>query len=44
MGTEDDNFRRLLDIEKDVKLIDDVLELVCRDFESLKQVKNSFNQ
>lgn len=36
---EDANFQRLLSIEKDVKLIDDVLELVCRDFENIKNVK-----
>ncbi|CAF2973982.1 unnamed protein product [Rotaria socialis] len=34
---EDGHFQRLLTIEKDVKLIDDVLELVCRDFENIKQ-------
>jgi hypothetical protein len=43
-GTEDEHFRRLLDIEKDVKLIDDVLELVCSDFENLKQVGNIFHR
>lgn len=37
-GTEDDHFRRLLGIEKDIKLIDDVLELICRDFENIKRV------
>jgi hypothetical protein len=43
-GTEDEHFRRLLSIEKDVKLIDDVLELVCQDFERLKEVRNYSNQ
>lgn len=38
-GKEDDHFRRLLSTEKDVKLIDDVLELVCRDFEHIKEVR-----
>lgn len=37
-GLEDEHFRRLIDVEKHVKLIDEVLELVCRDFEKLKQV------
>ncbi|UJR10134.1 hypothetical protein I4U23_014353 [Adineta vaga] len=43
-GKEDDNFRRLLSVEKDVKLIDDVLELVCRDFENIKQSQQTRNQ
>jgi hypothetical protein len=30
----------LLTIEKDVKIIDDVVELVCGDFENIKQVGN----
>lgn len=42
-GKEDDDFRRLLGIEKDVKLIDDVLELVCRDFENIKHVRRYLN-
>jgi hypothetical protein len=43
IGTEDEHFRRLLEIEKDVKLIDDVLELICRDFDRIQQVdENSF--
>ncbi|CAF1216626.1 unnamed protein product [Adineta steineri] len=43
-GPEDDHFRRLLSIEKDVKLIDDVLELLCRDFENIKQSQQTRNQ
>ncbi|CAF3113522.1 unnamed protein product [Rotaria sp. Silwood2] len=41
---EDRHFQRLLGIEKDVKLIDDVLELVCRDFEKIKQSQQLRNQ
>ncbi|CAF2507059.1 unnamed protein product [Rotaria sp. Silwood2] len=40
-GIEDEHFRRLLSIEKDVKVINDVIELVCRDFENLKQSRQS---
>ncbi|CAF0739243.1 unnamed protein product [Didymodactylos carnosus] len=35
-GAEDTHYGRLLSIEKDVQLIDDVLELICRDFEKIK--------
>ncbi|CAF0970952.1 unnamed protein product [Rotaria sp. Silwood1] len=41
---EDRHFQRLLSIEKDVKLIDDVLELVCRDFENIKQSQQPRNK
>ncbi|CAF1206135.1 unnamed protein product [Rotaria sordida] len=41
---EDSHFQRLLSIEKDIKLIDDVLELVCRDFENIKQSQQSRNK
>ncbi|CAF3888873.1 unnamed protein product [Rotaria sordida] len=40
-GIEDEHFRRLLSVEKDVKVINDVIELVCRDFENLKQSQQS---
>ena len=40
-GEEDEHFRRFLTVEKDVKLIDDVLELVCRDFDNIQQVAHA---
>lgn len=40
-GEEDEHFRRFLAVEKDVKLIDDVLELVCRDFDNIQQVAHA---
>lgn len=41
-GIEDEHFRRFLSFEKDVKLIDDVVELVCRDFDRIRQVSLIF--
>jgi hypothetical protein len=40
MGTEEERCRHLLNIEKDVKATDDILELLCREFETLKHVRH----
>ncbi|CAF1034832.1 unnamed protein product [Rotaria magnacalcarata] len=43
-GLEDEHFRRLLSIEKNAEIINDVIGVVCRDFENLKKSQQPRNQ